>query len=145
MSVSGDGDTLLVGAPLTKRVYVYTRSGTTWSLEDTITPPLSVWNNNDYNGADTSISTDGNTIVISAHQYADGAGNTIGAVSIHRRSGTTWTQTQTIVNPVSGLNNIHGAHHDGFGRSVAMSADSNVIAMSNVSNSVFMYNYEIPP
>ena len=151
VSISGDGNTALISAYKSRLVYVWTRSGTTWSQQAYLNSSWSVQTNNDWNGYDTSISYDGDTVIVSAHRYAGAAtssssSNTVGAIFIFRRSGTTWTETQKIMNPEEGnLYNMYGAHHDYFGESVAMSAMGDVVIMSNVNNAVYMFNYELPP
>ena len=145
MSISGDGNTAAIGAPGRQALYVYTRSGTTWSQQTKLTD-LDPFNTTYTTilGYDTAISKDGNTIIASAYGYrvSNNANNAaVGAARAYTRSGTTWSETQLVLNPTTGLSN-----NDHLGkRSIAISGNSNVAIMSNVNNAVYMFNYELPP
>ena len=86
-SVSISGNTCVVGAFLQNNfegaVYVYTRTGTTWSLEQKLEASDGV--GNDRFGQDVSI--DGENIVV---------GNQNSKAYIFSRMGTTWTEDATI-------------------------------------------------
>ena len=94
-AVSLSGDTLLVGAmresttaSLAGVAFIYLRSGTTWNLEQQLTPKdLQAY---DYFGSHVSL--DGDTAVVGADGH-DIRGKDSGAVYIFDRSGTTWTQS----------------------------------------------------
>jgi uncharacterized protein YuzE len=145
VSISGDGNTAAIGAPGRQALYVYTRSGTTWSQQTKLTD-LDPFNTTYTTilGYDTAISKDGNTIIASAYGYrvSNNANNAaVGAARAYTRSGTTWSETQLVLNPTTGLSN-----NDHLGkRSIAISGNSNVAIMSNVNNAVYMFNYELPP
>jgi hypothetical protein len=148
VSVSSDGNTLAVGAYSEDgsiagingtqddlladagAVYVFTRSGTTWTQQAYVkasNPSL-----NDYFGTSVSVSSDGNTLAVGA-QFEDGSiagiGGTqddlladAGAVYVFTRSGTVWTQQAYVKasNPTAG---------DRFGISVSVSSDGNTLAV----------------
>jgi hypothetical protein len=72
----------------------YTKSGNTWTLQQSIQPSDlgSSYNNTGIRfGSDVRISGDGNTFVCLATAY-----NNIGAIFIYTRSGNTWTQQELI-------------------------------------------------
>jgi hypothetical protein len=72
LSVSVDGDTIVVGA------YVFTRSGTTWIEQQNLTASDAAVGNS----FGRSVSIDGDTIVVGAYVFT--------------RSGTTWTEQQKL-------------------------------------------------
>jgi hypothetical protein len=97
-----DANTLLVGAPsgdasYLGSVYIFTRSGTTWS-------EVGKFSASDGQLVDTfgsSFAMDGNTVMIGAH-YSPQPTYGTGAVYVYNRSGTTFTQQAklTLSNPV---------------------------------------------
>ncbi len=102
--VAIDGDTLAVSAPyadvsgVSNRglIYIYTRSGTTWSLQQTI-------NHGTINSSATDQGANGlvlknNTLIFSSNKYVpSGSSNTnVGGVFVYTRSGTTWSHEATI-------------------------------------------------
>ena len=119
-ALSSDGSTALVGAPgknhFTGGAYVFTRSGSTWTQQQKLTPsdPAA----GDQYGTSAALSSDGNTAVIGAPNKATATG----AVYVFTRSGSTWTQQQK-------LTATGGAHSDAFGASVALSSDGNTAAI----------------
>jgi hypothetical protein len=139
-AVSISGDTLVVGAEyqsydaagatsLTSAgaAYVYTRSGTTWSLQQKLV--ASGTNGRvayDHLGQSVSISVD--TLVVGAYgQSYDAAGATslasAGAAYVFTRSGTTWSQQQKLV----GTGTNGRLANDRFGYAVSISVDTVVV------------------
>lgn len=129
-SVSVSGDTIVVGAPnekstavgvngnqasnsaiLAGAAYVFVRNGTTWTQQ----AYLKASNTASFNYFGRSVTVDGNTIAVGADQY-----QSMGAVYVFVRNGTTWTQQATF----SGSNT--GAQ-DQFGWSVGLSGDTLVV------------------
>lgn len=117
-AVAIDGDTLVVGAPLHTStagtsqgaVYVFTRSGTTWTQQAKLIP-------NDaaaFAEFGTSVDIDGDTVIAGA------PGDVRRAAYIFVRSGSTWTQQGKLI---AGK----GAPAMGFGRRVAVSGDAAVV------------------
>jgi hypothetical protein len=120
VSLSSDGNTLAVGAfnesNAAGAVRVYTRSGTTWSLQTTTALTTGVAGS--FFGGSVSISSDGNTLAVGARQESNHAG----AVRVYTRSGTTWT-LQTTTALTAGINNTN------FSESVSLSSDGNTLAV----------------
>jgi len=122
---SNDATTIAIGAPGAHNsnlaspfdagaVFVYTRSGTTWSLQATLEPsdPELFMRF----GHSVSLTPDGNTLAIGANQLD----NLKGAVYIFERSGSNWSQSGKLQHsPVDG-----NATFDSFGNSVALTADT---------------------
>jgi hypothetical protein len=134
MSLSYDGNTLAVGEPgtfadpiIAGNAYVYTRSGSTWTLETTLTKtgsdskPLYGWR--------VSLSNDGNTLAVGSPQDKGGTANEVGAVYIYTRSGSTWTLQQKIQDTVAPV----GIR---WGNNLDLSSDGNTFVTNNGSSSV---------
>ena len=123
VAISGDGNTALVGAMFEDIVaatnagaaYIFTRSGTTWTQQAKI--QASDTGASDFFSRAVSISSDGNTTIVGAHQEGTG-GTNAGAAYIFTRSGTTWTQQQKI-------QASDKQTQDQFGYSVSISSDGN--------------------
>jgi MYXO-CTERM domain-containing protein len=124
-SVAISGDTAVVGAYYHDLlsagtdagvVYVYTRSGTTWSLQaelaasDAATESI-------FGGC---VGISGDTMVVGAPWATVGATSQAGAAYVFTRSGTTWTQRAK-------LTASDGKAHDFFGISCAITSDSILI------------------
>jgi hypothetical protein len=115
VSLSGDGNTALIGADLknskTGAAYIFTRSGATWSqLQKLAASDLAA---NDYFGGSVSLSGDGGTALIGAY----GKNSYTGAAYIFTKSGATWSQLQK-------LTAADAAASDTFGV-VSLSGDAN--------------------
>lgn len=120
-AVALSGNTALIGAPgaaqgtLTEAgaAYVFTRTGTTWTLEQRLAA-------SDAAAADQfgdSVSLDGDSAVVGA-DYADVAGKDgSGAAYVFTRSGTTWSEQKKL----SGSDSSDGDH---FAQSVSISGNS---------------------
>ncbi len=116
-SVSISGDVIVGGAPLGVRPgigYLYERVGTVWSAEQKLGAD-SVGPSDEFFGSSVSIS--GDTAVIGAPSYDDGANTDSGAAYVFIRSGTTWTEQQE-------LRSSDLAPGDEFGSSVSISGDT---------------------
>ncbi|MCI5145605.1 MAG: hypothetical protein D3923_08745 [Candidatus Electrothrix sp. AR3] len=115
-SVSVDSDTIAVGAwaddSASGSVYVFTRSGTGWNLQQKIIANDAA--SEDRFGGAVSLSQD--TVLIGSHGN-DENGNYAGAAYVFLRSDSTWNIQQKIV----------GDPGTGFGRSVSLSGDTAVI------------------
>ena len=124
-SVAISGDTVVVGArgdrgpdgiiSYAGAVYIYTRSGTTWTQQARIQP--SEVEQSDYFGS--SVRIDGDTVVVGAWGEDTGA-DAAGSAYIYTRSGTTWTQQAKI----QASDKQAG---DNFGTAVAISGDTVVV------------------
>ncbi|PHR93413.1 MAG: hypothetical protein COA69_04880 [Robiginitomaculum sp.] len=124
ISVALSGDTILVGAdlhdniaPNAGAVYVYTRSGNSWSQQAKLTAA---------DGGETDIfgvrvALSGDTALISARRDDDDImGVDAGSVYVFVRSGMAWTQQEKLTAP-------DGVADDRFGRSVALMGDTALI------------------
>lgn len=105
--------------PNVGRVYIYSRSGTTWSLEATINSPVD--KENYLFGYNVAISKDGSYIAV-ANNFNNTSPNFLRCISIYKRSGTTWTLQQTFNDPayVDGPLSIESS----FGKSLKFSINN---------------------
>lgn len=122
VSVSLSGDTLLVGnsldddlGPDTGAAYVYVRTGTTWALEQKLTPSFA----NPYDHFGVTASLSGDTAIIGAANH-----NTTGAAYVFVRNGTTWSEQQKLTPPgtISAVL---------FGYSVSVAGDTALVGAPN--------------
>lgn len=111
--VSLSGDTILIGAPGaqingygTGSVYVFTRTGTSWTQQTKLEPSGVEF----YENFGLRISLDGNTALIGASESA----------YVFTRTGTTWTQQAK-------LEASDSKEYDDFGFSVLVSGDTAII------------------
>jgi len=125
-SVAIDGDTIVVGSrnedaggSSAGALYVFTRSGTTWSQQAKLL--ASDAQADDYLGF--SVAIDGDTIVAGANKE-DTGGTEAGAAYVFTRSGTTWSQQAK-------LTASDAAADDYFGSAVNISGDTVVVGASN--------------
>ncbi len=124
MSVALSGDTALVGASGKTvgahygqgSVYVFTRSGATWTLQGQLTASDGAA----YDQLGFSVSLDGETALVGAPQDDVGANVGQGSAYVFTRSGATWTQQGQ-------LTASDGAAEDIFGYSVALSGDTALV------------------
>jgi hypothetical protein len=122
VSISGDGNTVIVGAPLEDTgatsagaAYIFIRSGTSWTQQAKI--QSSDVQQADYFGQSVSISGDGNTVIVSAH-LEDTVATSAGAAYIFTRSGFTWSEQAKI-------QASDAQQGDTFGLAVSISEDGN--------------------
>jgi len=124
ISIAFSGDTIVIGADLNDEkavnagaVYVFTRSGSSWSQQAKLTAADGA--ETDIFGVRVALSDD--TVLISARRDDDDVmGIDAGSAYIFTRTGTTWQQQIK-------LTASDGAADDRFGRSVALVADTAVI------------------
>jgi hypothetical protein len=94
--VALQGDTCILPEPALSgpgKAYIYTRSGTTWSLTQTLTNPGTT-----PNGMGRSIEMAGNILAIGTENTISGIGNA-GSVLIFEKIGSTWEFQYEIGNP----------------------------------------------
>jgi len=124
LGVSKDGNVFVIGHAEvytnTGRVFVYTRTGTSWARTADISANTT---SQKWFGFSADISDDGNTIAIGSRNE----NSQFGAAYLYTLSGGTWTQQQRIAGPSQGE----------FGYSVALSGDASTLivgAQSEVSS-----------
>ncbi len=151
VSLSDDGSCMAVAAHEQNRfgatnaggVYVFVKDGATWSQEQVLLADFP--NDDDKFGVSVSLSSDGSTLAVGAFNEDSGMeginvddaetfNNAFnrGAVYIYTRSGSTWSQ-QAFVKPTisnaSTQNNRGIFQITGFGKSVSLSDDGNILAV----------------
>lgn len=123
VSLSADGNTAIVGGSGdnngTGACWVYVRSGNTWSQQGSklVGSNAAQFNNR---GFSSSLSADGNTLVLGAIGYGSG----VGAAIVFSRTGTFWTQQGSIL---QGTGNVGTSY---FGTAVSISADRKTLAIA---------------
>jgi hypothetical protein len=131
-SVAISGDTAIVGAPrnsggtgLQNRgaAYIYVRSGSTWTPQQKLI--ASDATTNDQFGY--AVAINGNTAIVGRQNTVTGANRSDGKVYVFTRTGTTWTETQTLVS-----GDI--AQGDLFGNALAFENDTLVVGALNKNN-----------
>ena len=143
VALSGDGNTLAVGAPLEDTtaaeagaVYVFTRTGSTWT-EQALVKASNPGAGDNFGVSVALSSSDGNTLAVGASNEAssatgingDQANNNAagaGAVYVLIRTGPTWTQQAYVKASNTGSG-------DSFGGSVALSADGNALMVGAIN------------
>jgi hypothetical protein len=124
VNLSGNGDTLAVSASSATNstgeesgnVYVFTRSGSSWSEEARLQASDAAAGSNF--GTRVAISADGNTLGTGAYHARNSAGNAY----VFVRSGKKWTEQAR-------LQASDGVQGDSFGTSPSLSADGNTFAV----------------
>jgi FG-GAP repeat protein len=126
-SVAISGDTIAVGSKFdddvfqtSGSVYVYTRTGTVWSLQQKLTAS----DPGQFDKLGTDVAIDGDTIIAGAPEDDDQASNA-GAAYVFVRSLGVWTQ-QAKVDPASVF-----TANDKFGTSVGISGDTVIVGSPN--------------
>jgi gliding motility-associated-like protein len=118
VSISADGNTAIVGGSEDNSnrgaVWIYTRSGTTWTQQGTKLVGTGIIATYARQGSSVSLSADGNTAIVGG--ISDNGAK--GAAWIFTRSGSTWTQQEKLVGTGG---NGNGAQ----GQAVSLSADGN--------------------
>ena len=126
-----DGDQANNSLQSAGAVYVFTRSGGTWSQQAYI--KASNTETTDSFGYRLALSGDGNTLAVSAFledsnatgingDQANNSASTAGAAYVFTRSGGTWSQQAYVKASNTGAT-------DSFGASIALSADGNTLAV----------------
>ncbi|MBU4366049.1 MAG: FG-GAP repeat protein, partial [Verrucomicrobia bacterium] len=123
VALNSDGNTALIGAypavvgsVMSGAGYVFTRSGTAWTQQATLTAADGAeWDDFGYSVA---LSSDGNTALIGALDADVGGNADQGAGYVFTRSGTSWSQQAKLAA-------LDGTAYDYFGHSVALSGDGN--------------------
>jgi hypothetical protein len=116
IAISGDGTTLALGKTGPQQVDIYVDSGGTWVFQQAVSTATS-----GSFGYDVALSFDGDTLAVGGPS-SFGNGTYDGAVFVYTRSGTTWTEQQTL------LQNPSGGAGDSLGWTVAINGYGNRIA-----------------
>ncbi len=128
VALTADGSRLVVGAFAKDvsgvtgagKVYIYTRSGSVWTEESTLSASDKA--TDDYFGTAVTITADGSRLAVGS-QNKDVSGTTdAGKVYMYTRSGSVWTLESTITAPDI-------ASGDKFGESIAFTANGAVLAV----------------
>ncbi len=84
VTISGDGNYIAVSAPnrAPGYVYIYLRSGTSWSLQKTIS---------NVGGDSVALSQNGDYLAIGQKNYSTASNSRTGRALVYVRSGTSWT------------------------------------------------------
>lgn len=129
--ISGDGTRIIASAYLADvsgqvdagAVYIFSRSGSTWTQEQKITLPSPF--NSDQFGTGVAIDTTGTRIAVGCHLRNVASIADSGLVVTYTRSGTTWTLEASLINSDS-------AATDYFGSGLAMTPDGTRLAIGCV-------------
>ena len=138
-AVAIDGDTIAVGAPLEASspsggsadnssyrcgaVYVFARSGTTWSEQAF----LKASDGEEVDSFGEAVALSGETLVVGASGAdADEEYEQTGAAYVFARSGTTWNQQAVIAAP-------YGRGNEAFGQAVAVAVDRIAVGATGVA------------
>ncbi|MCP5500643.1 MAG: hypothetical protein H7A25_12110 [Leptospiraceae bacterium] len=126
-------------------VYVFKRSGTTWTQEAYLKPPV-VASSSEYFGESVAISSD--TIVVGAH-YEDSNQTTItngttastdnsasnaGAAYVFKRNGTTWAQEAYLKASNAGAGDMFGRTVSIYSDTIAVGADGEQSNQTTITN-----------
>lgn len=130
VALSGDGDTLAVGARWNDTAYVFTRSDGDWSEQAALAGNST--SDGDLFGISVALSNDGDILAVGAtwessgttgvNSNPDSSAADAGAVYVFRREGSNWDQEAYIK-----ASNTAANHR--FGRSVALSSDGHTLAV----------------
>jgi len=131
ISMDGDGSTLVIGKYYdnnnTGKVYIYTRSNTTWSnVADFV---ASNAGSGDEFGSNVAINKDGNTIAVTAPNEDSNASNS-GALYVFTGSGNSWSQQSGVLKSNTPTqNDMLGGYYDEFDQQLDISNDGNTIVV----------------
>ena len=122
VGLNSDATYAIVGKQNQGVAFIFTRSGTSWSLQQKLSP--SDVSASDYGGESVDINADGTYAVVGAYGVEDTASlnDNYGAAYVFTRSGSTWTQQQK-------LTASDGQATDYFGTESSISDDGDYIAV----------------
>ena len=123
LAVSASGES--VTATYAGSVYIFTRSGTSWSQQQKLGAPSGA-TANDWTGVESlAIDDTGERVIVGSQ--ANPSLTYFGAAWVYKRSGTSWSQEQK-------LTASDGTNGDNFGISVAMSGDGETCVVGAASD-----------
>ena len=117
--INYDGSYLAVACDkhTSNRLYVFTRSGSTWTQQTQIAPPNSTNTGSDFGTKQTKIDKNANYIIV-----GDESISTYGAVHVFKRTGSSWSLDATISPPANVANQKFGSH-------ISINEDSTYLAI----------------
>jgi hypothetical protein len=135
VALSADGNTALIGGPVdggagtsysqTGAVWVYTRTGSTWTEQAKLT---ATYKPGGAFGSSVALSADGSTALIGSGSPGDGLA---GAAWVFTRSGTTWTEQTKLTAPSDEIGTSD------FGSSVSLSSDGNTALIGGPGDNAY--------
>ncbi len=139
-AVSSDGTTAIAGAfddaSAKGAAYVYTRSGTTWTLQAKLTAPTTgtsrALGSNVEFGNEVTLSADGSTALVGG--FGDNSG--AGAAWVFTRGPTGWSVQQKLVAPTSGVNAEIAPGQ--FGSRISLNAAGTTALIAGVEDHAFV-------
>ncbi len=139
-SVAISGDTIVVGAVADTVVAsqqgtatVFTRSGTVWSIEQTLTAAAPTPNER----FGDSVGISGNTIVVGASQTV--VSNTSGSAYLFTRSGTVWTQQNQFTPSDSSFIHTFGATAAISGNYILVGSPNSTVQVNTTQGSAYIF------
>ena len=133
VALSRDGNTAIIGAPQDDgpatnqgAVYIYTRSGSTWTQQ---TKLAAAAGSESKFGWSVALNDDGSTAVIGAPWEQIGSNISQGATYVFTRTGAVWTQQAKLLAS-------DGSSGDLFGTSVALSSNGNTALVASVYDDI---------
>ena len=124
LALDNTGTTLAIGSPATggtgsdSSIYIYTRSGVTWTQQARV-KPITANSSISNLGISVALSGDGNTLV-----SGDNLSGDTGCFNIFTRSGISWTQLEKLSSSDTSKQVL-------FGRTVSISEDGNIITVGD--------------
>lgn len=122
VSLSSDGGTSAIGAPLSDRAFVFVRSGSMWSAQGAALVPSGAVGAGGYSfGNSVMLSASGDLLAVGSYSdNRDANGNGLGAAYVFQRSAGTWSQQGPKLVP-----SITSLRY--FGYSVGLSGDGSTL------------------
>lgn len=136
IALSGNGNTLVIGKYYDNnnsgKVYVYTRSGTSWSQATDFDG--SNTGSGDEFGSNVAISKDGTTIAVTA-PYEDTTASNSGALYVFTGSGSSWSQQSGVLKSDTPTQNDNlGGYYSDFDHQLDISNDGNTIVVGEAND-----------
>lgn len=134
VAMNKTGDVVAIGCSIVAAgvVYIFRRTGTSWSgTPVTLAPPNLV--SNDRFGISVSLNGSGTMLAVGAMNATRSGFTTLGSVYLYTYNGTNWLLNSEILPSVKASSSY-------FGKQVALNADgSSLIVGNNVKNKVYIY------
>lgn len=142
-AVAINGNTLLAGAPNREiggnmyqgQVYVYTRTGTTWTEQQKLTSSDGAAD--DHFGK--SLAIDGNTAVLATYEKFDGTLESQGQAYLFTRQGSTWTEQQKLHTMAASSTEYYGFSMALDGTTLIVGAPFSAINNNDSQGAAYVY------